>query len=351
MHAPRHELARRRPGGFSLMELVLVAAVGAIVFTAAALAFRVVSKNQQSAVAFQEVTLPATVAENFFPGSTSGGPTATHDSYTAPNYGRCSQADVLRTLFLEETEKCVAVFALPRIVNQNTLRGRIINLYGRLPQSLDTPAAFLSFLLANNDTRSAAQVFTSYRGAPPDTASASISTANPDGTTTTNTYAGPLTTASIFLLQPSGSNSQLWIRAVYEIDYVGLAKTDGNDNTRADDSAPDVDCVYASVRRYVDDTLTHFYDVVYREATTTDAGPPCVHFERAERGVYVESGVDRFKKAANQPFYMIWWPDPGVHRLAGSTSTAYASTSPQSAYSKHEGQTSYYFVVPQFPPL
>ena len=346
MHPPLHNLVRHRSQrGFSLMELVLVAAVGALVFTAAALAFRVVARNQMNAVAFQEVTLPGDVAENFFPGSTSGGATATHDSYTAPNFGRCAQADTLRTLFLEEAEKCVAVFALPRNVNRNTLRGRIINLYGRLPQSLDTPAAFLSFLLANNDTRAAAQVFTSYRGAPPDSSSTTLQTTNPDGTASTATYTGPVTNASIFLLQPSGSNSQLWVRAVYEIDYVNLPVN------ASDPTAPDVPCVHASVRRYVDDTLTHFYDVVYREAATSDVGPPCVHFERAERGAYVESGVDRFKQAANQPFYMIWWPDPGVQRLRGTSATSYAAGTPQSAYAKHEGQTSYFFIVPQFPPL
>jgi len=330
------------------MELLLVAAVGAVVFTAGALVFRVVAKNQRSAVAFQEITLPTAVAENFFPGSTdASAPTSTHDSYTAPNFGRCSQADMLRTLFLEEVEKCVAVFVLPRNVNRNTIRGRTLNLYGRLPQSLDTPAAFLSFLNTSDDTRTAAQVFTSYRGAPPDTATSVVQTDNPDGTVSTVTFSGPLTNASIFLIQPSGSNSQLWIRAVYEIDYVNLP-VDANAP-----SAPDVPCVFASVRRYVDSTLTHFYDVVYREASVADVGPPCVHFERGERSVYSENGVDAFKKAANQPFYMIWWPDPGMQRLKGSTATAtaYGSADPQSAYAKHEGQTSYFVIVPQFPPL
>jgi prepilin-type N-terminal cleavage/methylation domain-containing protein len=52
-------------GGFSLIELLLVAAVGGLVFTAGALAFSVVSKNHRSSVAFQEVTLPAGVGENF----------------------------------------------------------------------------------------------------------------------------------------------------------------------------------------------------------------------------------------------------------------------------------------------
>ena len=319
---------------------MLVAAVGAVVFTSGAIAFRVVAKNQRTVGAFQEVTLPAGVGNNFYPGS---GLTVV-DSYTAPNFGRCSQADVMRTMFLEEVSKCVAVFVLPRGGNTNTIRGRTLNLYGRLPQSLDTPAAFLTYLLANPDTSTAAQVFTTYRGAPPDTATTTttgvdLDTGDPVTVTTTNS----VTNASIFLLQPSGSNTQLWIRAVYEIDYVNLPVN------ASVSTAPDVPCVFASVRRYVADTLTHYYDVVYREASVSDAGIPAVHFERADRAVYVESAVDKYKKAANQPFYVVWWPDPGVNRLKGATVTTYASTTPQAAFAKHEGQTSYFFVVPQFP--
>jgi hypothetical protein len=341
------------------MELMLVAAVGAIVFTAGALALRVVAANQRSVGAFQEVFLPADVGENFYPDSSL---TAV-DSYTAPNYGRCSQADTLRTLFLEEVEKSVAVFILPRGPHINTIRGRTINLYGRLPQSLDTPQAFLSFLLSNPDTATAAQVFSSYRGAPPASATTTVSTVAPDTRTTTTTSTATnnvtstatnnvtstatnnVTNASIFLLQPSGSNGQLWVRCVYEIDYVGLA---ANPNVA---TAPDVNSVFASVRRYGSNMLTHYYDIVYRDATTADVGIPCVHFERAERAVFAESEPARFKKAGNQPFYLVWWPDPGVQRLKGTAATAYTATSPQASYANHEGQTSYYFVVPQFPAL
>lgn len=230
--------------------------------------------------------------------------------------------------------------------NTNTIRGRTLDLYGRLPQSLDTPASFLAFLQSNPDTSAAAGVFTSYRGTPPESATSTSTVIDPDtGATSTVTSTHLVTNASIFLLQPSGSNGQLWIRAVYEIDYVGLSVNPD------DPAAPDVPCVFASVRRYVSDTLTHYYDVVYRDASLSDVGPPCANFERAERAVYVEASADKFKKAANQPFYMLWWPDPGMQRLKGTTATNYAADSPQSAYARHEGQTSYTFVVPQFPAL
>jgi prepilin-type N-terminal cleavage/methylation domain-containing protein len=343
MNTPLHgQNGNPRLRGFSLIELLVVAAVGAIVFTAGALAWRVIANNHRTATTFQEVALPSGVGDNFYPGSAL----TSVDSYVAPNFGRCGQADVMRTLFLEDVEKSIAVFMLPRGGNTNTIRGRTLNLYNVLPQALDTPAAFRSFLLGNPDTASAAQVFINYRGAPPDTGSITTTTTDPDtGAPVVTTTTGSITNVSIFLLQPSGSNTQLWVRAVYEVDYVNLP-VDSNDNR-----APDVPCVFASVRRYVSDTLTHYYDCVYREADITEAGIPCAHFERGDRAVYTEGTIDRFKKAANQPFYLLWWPDPGLSKLKGTTATTYASSVPQSAYSKHEGQTSYFFIIPQFPAL
>jgi hypothetical protein len=123
------------------------------------------------------------------------------------------------------------------------------------------------------------------------------------------------------------------------------------DGSPEDPTAPDVPCVFASVRRYVSDTLTHYYDCVFRESSVADAGIPCAHFERGDRTVFVESGIDRFKQAANQPFYLLWWPDPGMSKLRGTTATTYSTSQPQSSYGKHEGQTSYFFVIPQFPAL
>lgn len=327
--------------GFSLIELLVVAGVGALLFTAAAMTFRVMAKNHRSPGTFQKVPLPAGVGDNFYPGS---GLTSV-DSYVAPNFGRCSQADSLRTLFLEEVEKSVAVFILPRGGHVNTIRGRTINLYGTLPQSLDTPAAFREFLAANPDTGTAAQVFTAYRGVPPESATVTTTTIDQDtGDTVVTTSTLAVTNATVFLLQPSGSNTQLWIRSVYEVDYLGLTP---NANNAA---APDVPCVFASVRRYVDYTLTHYYDCVFRDSVVSDAGVPCAHFERADRTVVTEGAPDVFKKAVNQPFYLMWWPDPGFTRLQG-TGGGYAAGTPQAAYARHEGQTSYLFVIPQFPAL
>lgn len=328
---------------FSLIELLLVAALGAVIFSAGALAFRVVAGHQRTPGSWQTVFPPQAVVQNFFGASD---PHAKYeapyiDSYVAPNFGRCSLADTMRTRFLEDTEKSVAVFVLPRVGNINTIRPARLELRGVLPQAIDTPEAFRTFLTNNSDTSAGAGVFIPYRGAP----SATGTYTTMVGTTST-AITGPVCNATVFLLQASGSNTQLWIRAVYEIDYVSLPKS------ATDPLAPDVDCVLGSVRRYVSGALTHYYDVVYRGAATSQAGPACAHFERGSRAAYSEaSAIQKFKIAGNQPFYLIWWPDPGVASLAGTTSGTYTSTQPQSAYALHEGQTSYMFVVPQFPAL
>ena len=311
--------------GFSLLELVVVAGICAVFFTTGAIAYRSIAQNQRRVGTFQEVNLSSAVAANFFPGSSG----TVVDSYTAPNFGRAQIADGMRELFLEDVEKSVAVFCLPRADNINSIRQRTLALAGRLPQQMDTPAEFFTYLRAVPSTATPALVFTSYRGAPPDAVTAR----------TTTRF---VTNGSIMLLQPSGANTELWLRAVYEIDYIAF-----NDNT----GATQVPCVYATVRRYVNGTLTNYYDVVYRDAQLSQIGVPFVHFENAARSQVTEtSSIERFKLARNQPFYLIWWPDPAVSRPVGTADAAtYASTAPQAAYAKHEGQTSYFFAVPQFP--
>lgn len=312
--------------GFSLLELLIVASLCAVVFTSGSLAYRAVAQNQRRATTFQEVTLTSAVATNFFPGTTD----TTIDSYTTPSYGRAAIAQRMRNLFYEDVESSCAVFALPRLGNLNTIRERVITIGNRHPGAYDTPAGFLSLLGELSSTATRAAVFRTYRGAPADSVTV--------GTVTT-----PLVNGSVFILQPSGSPTEIWVRAVYEIDYIGF-----NDTAQRTSAYPSgVPCVHASVRRYVDGTLTNFYDVVFRESTTAMVGVPFVHLERAVRTNVVESAVTNFKVAANHPFYLMWWPDPAASSLRGTAITTY--TGLRTAYSKHEGQTSFTFVVPQYP--
>jgi type II secretory pathway pseudopilin PulG len=319
--------------GFSLLELLIVASLCAVVFTSGALAYRAVAQNQRRSTTFQEVALTSTAASNFFPGTTN----TTIDSYTAPSFGRAALAQQMRNLFHEDVESASAVFPLARYANApptagtpqpatgllNTIRERVITIGSRQPAAYDTPAAFLSLLAELPGTTARANVFQNYRGTPAD----SVTIAG------TPRY---ITNGSIFILQPSGSPTEIWIRAVYEIDYVSFLDR----ATRP--------CVYASVRRYVSEVLTHYYDVVFRESSLQDVGIPFVHFERGLRTNVVEAAVTPFKAAGNHPFYLVWWPDPAAYRLRGTTVGSYTGLR-QANYAKHEGQTSLSFVVPQFP--
>ena len=322
-----------RARGFSLLELLIVASLCAVVFTSGALAYRAISQNQRRNSTFQEVALSASVAANFFPGTTA----TTIDTYTAPNYGRAVLAGQMRNLFHEDVESGSAVFCLPRTGNINNIRERVITIGSLLPAAYDTPEKFLQLLTSLSTTSTRTSVFRTYRGAPADNVTAGSVTSF-------------VTNGTVFILQPSGSTTEIWMRAVYEIDYVGYL--DGAvKNATYPTGEP---CVHASVRRYVDGVLTNFYDVVFRESALADVGIPFVHCERAVRTNVVESAVTKWKAAANQPFYQIWWPDPGVPRLkstavlTGATPT-YAAGTMRADYAKHEGQTSLSFIVPQFP--
>jgi hypothetical protein len=338
---------RRRRHGFSLLELLIVASLCAVVFTSGSLAYRAISQNQRRGSTFQEVILSSAVAANFFPGTTA----TTIDSYTAPNYGRSVLANQMENLFYEDVESGNAVFCLPRTGNLNPLRERSINIGSRLPAAYDTPELFFDLLRELTATSEAAKVFAlpaaspwnfSYRGAPVDNITVGANT----------TF---VTNGSIYILQTSEFTNELSFRAVYDIDYIGFLDP-GNVSATYPTGMP---CVYASVRRYRWNAsnavvLTNFYDVVFRESTLADVGVPFVHFERAVRTNVVESDVTRWKLAANQPFYLIWWPDPGSPRLRSTAvltgaSPTYTVGTIRSFYAKHEGQTSYSFVVPQFP--
>ena len=324
---------RPRSHGFSLLELLIVASLCAIVFTSGSLAYRAIAQNQRRSSTFQEVTLSASVGTNFFPGTT----TTAIDSYTAPNYGRSTLASQMRNLFHEDVESGSAVFCLPRTGNINSIRARVITIGSLLPAAYDTPEKFLQLLSGLTATSTGANVFRSYRGAPADSVTVS----------STTSY---VTNGTVFILQPSGSTTEIWLRAVYEIDYIGFLDT-ANKTAVYPNGVP---CVHASVRRYVDSVLTNFYDIVFQESTLADVGIPFVHCERAVRTNVVESAVTKWKTAANQPFYQIWWPDPGVPRLKSTAvltggSATYASGTMRAEYAKHEGQTSFSFIVPQFP--
>jgi hypothetical protein len=318
--SPASRTHRRR--GYSLVELVYVSAMSVSVFGAAVLAFRAISVQQTRSTNYGRVTVGATNLQNFY-GLRS---TSTFNTWFAPNYGRSIRAEEMRELFHSDVETASAVFGLPR-AGRSSVRPTAVALPASTPGlQVDTPAAFLSVLASSEPD--AGTIFSSYRGLPPTGAN----------------------NGSFFIVQPSLNTepNQLTVRCVWEIDLVpivGTTTTPGG--------------TYASVRRYVGTTLTHYYDTFYKD-DASGFGPALVHFERAARasgGPSATATGEAFKRAAGQSFYFMWWPDPGAPNLRPSGGAAPTDLNGstistgdfRNGYAAHYGQTSLFFVVPMFP--
>ena len=303
---------KRRRRAFSLIELVVASSLVVSFFGAAALVYRSTSVNQKRLAKFGEANILEANALNFY-----GLATGMKDVYWAPNYGTSARADAMRDLFYDDIQHASAVYCLARS-GLNAIRPTTIDIASTFRGTdIDTPDEFIDVLDVPFPT--ADGTFSAYRGVPTNAADRN---------------------ATIFILQPSSSETQLWVWSIWEIDFVDVA-------------APEVG-TYASVRRYVNSTLTRVYDIFYPTGDNTATfGPPFVHFELKNRSVLTEgAAIDRFKIAESQPFYFVWWPDPASPVLeAGPDAATYGASDPRSAYAMHEGQTSYFFVVPMFPSL
>ena len=297
--------------GFSLIELTVASGLVVSFFAAAAVCYRAVEVNQKRLATFGAVNIGTNEALNFYSLASSS-----KDVYWAPNYGTASRADQMRDLFYEDLQHSSAVYCLPRSLVNSTRPSAITVAAGTSAIDLDTPDKFRAILATAYPASGA--VFQSYRGVPASTDQS----------------------ATIFVLQPSESITELWVWSIWELDFTPV-------------TSPQVG-TFASVRRYVNGSLTRFYDVFYpKQGNTQSFGPVMAFFELKTRAALNEgSSIDRFKKAPNQPFYFVWWPDPSVPILeSGAEASSYVSSDPRSAYTMHEGQTSYFFVVPMFPAM
>lgn len=298
----------RRSRAFSMVELLVALSIGAGLITTGVLIFQNFTASAKSSGTYLRVTLGSATLQNFY-----GLSQTALDVWVAPNYGRRIEADQLRTQFLADVSSASAVFCLGRgsgsLNNQRPVTIPVQT--GFDGRALDLPDAFRQQLEVSFP--SAAGIFTAYRGA----------------SLTPN--------ASIFILQPSDGADELSVLAIYEIDVITTSTPAGT---------------YASVRRYVGDTLTGFYDVFYQSASSLPFTPLVVCFERAARLSVVEgSAVDRLKQAAERPFYFVWWPDPGMPKLMSQSAASFGSADPRAAYANMNGQSGLFLVVPMFPAL
>jgi hypothetical protein len=310
--------------GFTSAEMLVATALAGIVIGAAALAYHTLLMGQRSFTETVQVNIPAAAQNNFY-----GVNSSSITSYVAPNFGCVARAEAMRARFAADTLQAVGVFCLYRNTGvYNTIRPSTIPAPS-VTAKLDTVEAFRGHLNAN--VSGASSIFNiNYR----------------------SYYDSP--NYSIFVLGYSGDITNLPVIAVYDIDIVPATDSTGNTTLGQ----------YASVRRYVAGTLTAYYDAIYLTANSTDQfSPPVVCFERAVRLAVAESSVDPFKKAAGQPFYFIWWPDPARDSLkvpnpntsatfsttSSTLNPTFSSTDPRKIYNHMGGRTSYMFTVPMFP--
>jgi hypothetical protein len=313
--------SRRFTSGFTAAEMLVATAIAAVIFGAAALAFSTVTRGQRQFTQTANVRLPTGALSNFY--NVSGTNTAT---YIAPNFGSVARAESLREKFIADTAQAIGVYCLYRANNTwNTIRPSTIDspAYGVV---LDTPEAFRTYLAA--EIPASSTVFTSYRNV------------------------GTTPNVSIFILGYSATAATIPVLAVYDMDLVQATNPNGTGTVIG---------TYASVRRYVAGALTAYYDIVYPTAAgqTESWTPPVVAFERRSRLAVVEGAttIDRFKVAAEQPFYFIFWPDPAEESLAvplnatpsSTLNGSYATTDPRRAYNHMAGRTSFMFTIPMFP--
>jgi len=319
-------------GGFTAVELLLVLALSAIVIGSVVVSAGTLIRSQPRVASLVSVPLGADRILSFY-GSTA----STRETPTAPHYGMAALAEELREQFNTDIISATAVFCLPRD-SHNTWRPSTIPYNPVQHGELDTPQKFLAHIITAASV--SPTLYRDYRN--PLNTSASIPSAN----------------ASIFILGFSKVENQLKVLALYDIDLVRFTATGQPQG------------FHASVKRYTDDPLGTAYPLAFAggyeifyppsvpNATaatqwSSDSFTPLfITFERATRRAYRETPetINRFKVAAERPFYFIWWPDPAARHIGPQPNTL-SATDPRQAYNHMGGRTCFMFTVPMFPAL
>ena len=302
-------------GGWTFVEMLVAVSLSAVFMGAAALVFGSITANSKRLTTVLDVNIGVPANQNFY-----GQSGDTVSVYSAPSYGKAAYAQEFRDLIREDTEYASGVYCLPRVL-ANTIRPEFLRYFAGDPGStlppprLDTPEAFRAFL-ASVEPTSAAIYDTAIRNVP--------NAARPN--------------TSLYILSPETDPGYIRVRAVYEIDFLTPTNMAGT---------------YASVRRYKNNTLTHYYDIFYEAGPGTPLYPSFIAFERSARSAVSEgTAIDRFKVAGDNPFYFLWLPDPAINPNKVATGAAVApASSPLAAYEFMGAKSSFHLVLPMFPGL
>lgn len=296
--------------GYTSIELLLVLALTAMVMGGVVVGFGSLVRSQPSVSS----VVTATVGANLSTYYGMGGTTITVN--TAPNYGAVALAEKLREQFHSDIISATAVYCLGRAANvANPYHPITIPYTPGTDRSLDTTDNFDRHLTSR--------------------------LAIPGGHFTDNrAFTTSTPNSTIFVLGYSRVANELKVTATYDIDVQRITSPAGH---------------YVSVKRYTDSAQPMYYDIFYTpsDTPTTDSFTPTyVAFEREARLANDESStLQRFKKAAERPFYFIWWPDPGARNLQPPSNTSYTAADPRSVYNQQGGRTCFMFTVPMFPAL
>jgi hypothetical protein len=328
--------AGSRPGGFSTLELLMVLALGAVVLSGVMVTYGTMMAGRTNINETVDVVLPAGLMANFYGASAP----ASRTIPVAPNYGAIARAEKLRDEFHRDVIGATSVFCLYRKASQvsNPLRFNWFPYNAATDGQIDSPRAFYDLLVRKYPAASGVFEVPANPGA---------------------SNAVPAPHATIFLTGFSSNPALLGIVATYEIDVIRMVSTRPWG-------------FYASVRKYGFDpnNLSSqnsvfasgweiFYEPSMRVVTAPSQfdnegfSPLFVMFDRAVRRSVVEDSVlgqDRFKIAAEQPFYFIWWPDPAMQDLE-SLPLSGQPREARRAYNHMGGRTSFMFTTPMFPAL
>lgn len=298
-------------GGFTLVEMLIAAAIGAALIAAAVIAFGALSglPMRQNTV---NVTLPSGTMGNFYGADSSFvtiGPN--------PNYFQAAQARHMKSRLMEDVFASSAVFCLGRNVSGSPeIRPNEIAVPDTDFRDHATPSAFRDFLAS---------------------ADSGLGNAFPEDQD--GALLG-MTNASIFMVGTLASilqiSNTLTIIATYEVDFVPTTDPAGG--------------TFASVRRYSGTNTsvpTDYYHAYYPGQSNGAGGfrPLAAFFGRKAAG----SGA--FSQAVNQPFTFVWWPDPMLSSLQGGAVPSASEASARANYTNMAGRTSLFFVLPAFPSL
>ena len=291
---------------FTLVELLIAAAIGAALITAAVVGFGVIS-NLSSESGSVNVELPSGAISDLY-----GADSAFITVGANPNYFQGIQARQLKDRLVKDAAAGTAIFCLGR-----DFRGSP----DVRPDSLSVGQGI--------DFREVTSP-----GAFRDTFEGQLE-AFPSGQEGALNWAR---NASIFVLGTLDnvlqSSNNLAVLAVYEVDFVSTSEPAGG--------------TFASVRRFSgtnNAVPTDYYHAFYPGEGNGANGfrPIGAFFPRAA------AGGGAFGAATNLPFSFVWWPDPLVSKLEGD-SVPSASGVP-SSYANMAGRTGLFFVLPTFPPL